>query len=114
MRTAEAYEFHIHWSTEFLHADIRGGSRGDEQRRNNAYRGWVLCCEFIHSRQMLFHTRVVAEGEAEWCARPPLMRGKITLIGRLERASQSPPGGFGVGTRLRYIEEETDIPFRDL
>lgn len=48
-------------------------------------------------------TRAALEvGEAESSARP-LVRGKITLIGRLERASQSPPGGFTVGTRLRYI-----------
>jgi hypothetical protein len=42
-------------------------------------------------------------GEAEESARP-LVRGKITLIDGLERASQSPPGGFNVRTRLRYIE----------
>jgi len=49
-------------------------------------------------------TRAALEvGEAEERARP-LVRGKITLIGGLERASKSPPGGFNVWTRLRYIE----------
>lgn len=49
-------------------------------------------------------TRAALEvGEAESRARP-LVRGKITLIGGLERASKSPPGGFSVRTRLRYIE----------
>ena len=48
---------------------------------------WVWCCELIYGWQTLFHTRGVGEEES---ARP-LVRGKITLIGRPERASQSPP-----------------------